>query len=191
MHVARIINGELKRRFIKTPKTSLTRPTTDSLKESVFNILLHKFEINFNNTCAVDLFAGSGAFGIESISLGSTKALFTDTNIKAVSCIKENIKTLKIENRAVVLQRNALNIDFKLFSKIFCEPCEKIIVFLDPPYAEKELLQKTVSNLLNIRELIKTPMFFVIETNTQTDLEKTFNCFVKTNNKRKVLFFEI
>ena len=56
---------------------------------------------------------------------------------------------------------------------------------------EKELLQKTISNLLNIRELIKIPMFFVIETNTQTDLEKTFNCFVKTNNKRKVLFFEI
>ena len=76
MSKCRIINGQFHRRFIKAPDTKSTRPTSDIVKQSLFNTLIHRFQIDFSKCCFFDCFAGSGSLGIEAISLGCQLGLF-------------------------------------------------------------------------------------------------------------------
>ncbi len=119
----RIISGIRKGLKLKSPEGMNTRPTTDRVKESVFNLL--QFQIPCD--AVLDLFAGSGALGIEAISRHCGHATFVDQNRQAVALIQENIGTAHFQESATVICKDALS---------FLMDCDTSfdLIFLDPPY---------------------------------------------------------
>ena len=116
----RVITGTARGRRLKTPENYDIRPTTDNVKESVFNII--QFDIEGRRV--LDLFAGTGQLGIECLSRGAAEAVFIDENTAAVKIVKENLKTCGFT--AAVLQQDALG---------YLRHCGKFdLVFVDPPY---------------------------------------------------------
>ena len=156
MSRCRIINGVYKRRYISAPEVNTTRPTSDVVKQAVFNVLVHRFNFDFASSLSIDLFAGSGALGIESISCGSPFGVFVDCNIKAVNCIRHNVKTLGIENCSKIIFAQAEKLPDDSFIRMGAN-FSSIIIFMDPPYSEKELLRKQITRFSELFHL-KSPM---------------------------------
>ena len=116
----RVITGTARGRRLKTPENYDIRPTTDNVKESVFNII--QFDIEGRRV--LDLFAGTGQLGIECLSRGAAEAVFIDENTAAVKMVEENLKTCGFT--AAVLQQDALS---------YLRHCGRFdLVFVDPPY---------------------------------------------------------
>ena len=116
----RVITGTARGHRLKTPENYDIRPTTDNVKESVFNII--QFDIEGRRV--LDLFAGTGQLGIECLSRGAAEAVFIDENTAAVKIVKENLKTCGFT--AAVLQQDALS---------YLRHCGRFdLVFVDPPY---------------------------------------------------------
>lgn len=122
----RIIGGEYKSRLINMPKGVEIRPTQDKVREAIFNILG-----DVNGKVVLELFAGSGAFGIEAISRGAKSATFIDNNFRCIRTIKSNLETLGIDiSKYDIIKTDALTAPSRLV-----ENGKKFdIVFLDPPY---------------------------------------------------------
>lgn len=122
----RVISGIQKGRILKAVPGESTRPTTDKVKESVFNIVGPYFEGGYG----LDLFAGSGGLGIEGISRGLEKVLFIDHDIKAIQTIKKNIELCHFEEKAEIYRN-----DWKRALKTLAQRQFKFrIIWLDPPY---------------------------------------------------------
>jgi len=121
-----IIAGLYKNRRLNTPKNNLTRPTSSKLRESIFNICQHSIE----DSVFLDLFAGSGAMGLEALSRGASKALFVDVNRQAVNCIKENVAQLKVEKQCEIFCGQVFAL-LKLFAK---QNRQFDFIYADPPY---------------------------------------------------------
>ncbi len=118
----RIVAGKFKSRIINAPSGDNTRPSSDKTRQAIFNVIApYVYDAN-----VLDIFSGSGALAIEAISRGAKNATLIDNNIEAVKVIKENVKTLKIEN-----QCNIINDDYKIITT-FKEKFD--IILLDPPY---------------------------------------------------------
>lgn len=136
----RIIAGKYRGRKIEQPATDLTRPTVDRVKEAMFSMidsLLRTQETSWPQVRALDLFAGSGALVLESISRGASFGLMIEPGAAAFKTIQKNIDTLKVGNDVQVLRKSAL--DLGLFSNTFKNDLPFSLIFLDPPYAFKEL----------------------------------------------------
>jgi 16S rRNA (guanine(966)-N(2))-methyltransferase RsmD len=134
----RIIAGKYRGRKIGFPKSPHIRPTQDKIREALFNVLAR----SISGVNALDLFAGSGAIGIEALSRGAKNVTFVDNNFKCVRIIKENLRNIDIEHMANILKMDALRAIKKL-----SETGNKFdIVFLDPPYY-KGLSKKTLISL--------------------------------------------
>jgi len=129
----RVIAGDLKGRQIIAMKGDNTRPTSDKIKESMFN-MLGQF---FDGGTALDLFAGSGNLGIESISRGIDRAVFIDNEYKAVKVIKENIANLAINDKTEVYKNDA----FKALDLLGKRNISFDLIFLDPPYKKFEMTE--------------------------------------------------
>ena len=122
----RVIGGSAKKTLLKSPKGFDTRPTSDRVKESVFNILSRFIEkSNF-----LDLFSGTGSIAIEALSRGACSAVLVEKNIKNVSIIKENLKRTKLSDRAKILVKDVFGAIKFLHSK----KAEFDIIYMDPPY---------------------------------------------------------
>ena len=121
----RIVGGRARGTKINTIESMTTRPTLDRVRESLFNIIQN----DIKDAIVLDLFAGSGALGIEALSRGASKAYFCDSNIKAVRVIKDNITKTRFENEAEVY-----NCDYKKCLEQIKERVD--IIFIDPPYKE-------------------------------------------------------
>jgi 16S rRNA (guanine966-N2)-methyltransferase len=122
----RVIGGEFRSRAIKSLPGLDVRPTPDRLREALFNILAPRIE----GAIFADLYAGTGAVGIEALSRGAARAIFVEQKHAAVKAIRENLRSLGVEGRAEVRQGRVTAIIPRL---------EASIVFLDPPYALEKL----------------------------------------------------
>lgn len=122
----RIVGGSFKGRPLQSPKGTATRPTTDRTRESLFNILTHK--IDFQNCRTLDLFAGTGALGLEAISRGSEYCVFIEEGSSARGAIRENVEALQLSGVTKIFRRDAT----RLGNIGTLKPFD--LVFADPPY---------------------------------------------------------
>src|SRR5438270_13411697 len=126
----RIVGGRLKGRNLASPSSQRIRPTADRLRESLFNILIHAYGDPISGARVLDLFAGTGALGLEAISRGAAFALFVDDGAEARALLRQNVETLGVAAVTNIFRRDAT----KLGPAHPVEPFG--LVFLDPPYSE-------------------------------------------------------
>lgn len=121
----RVTGGIYRSRLLETPKSKETKPTMDAVRVSVFNCLGNETR----NAKTLDLFAGSGAYGIEALSRGATHATFVDQGFEAIEAIKTNVSLLKILNAKIIKSdyQNALRTFIK-------DNVSFDLIFIDPPY---------------------------------------------------------
>ena len=150
----RVIAGTARSVPLKTLDGLSTRPTTDRVKTSMFNII--QFEIPGRQV--LDLFAGSGALGIEALSRGASSAVFVDQSAEALAVITENLKKTRLTDRAQTVRQDALS---------YLEACKKRfdLIFLDPPYAEN-LLENALKRISEI-DILKSGGIIVAEYSAQ------------------------
>ena len=138
----RIIAGQRRGHKIESPTDKKTRPTSDMVRESIFNLLGAEVE----GAVALDLFAGTGALGLEALSRGAVRAIFVDIDRELVSLIRRNTATLRYEDRASIFCA-----DVYRFMKMHQPDSDRpTIVFIDPPYREYENHPERVRRLLEI-----------------------------------------
>ncbi len=126
----RVVGGRLRSRPIAAPKSQRIRPTADRLREALFNILAHGYGDPVTGARVLDLFAGTGALGIESISRGAAYALFVDDGVEARALLRDNVETLGLGGVTRIFRRDAS----KLGPAHPLEPFS--LAFLDPPYGK-------------------------------------------------------
>ncbi|MEG1847402.1 MAG: 16S rRNA (guanine(966)-N(2))-methyltransferase RsmD [Lachnospiraceae bacterium] len=120
----RVIAGSAKSLPLKVQTGTDTRPTTDRIKETLFNML----QPFLADSIFVDLFSGSGAIGIEALSRGAGICYFVENNPKAISCIQENLSFTRLEKKAIVIKQD-------VFASLQRIPQQAVdVIFLDPPY---------------------------------------------------------
>ena len=136
----RVVGGRLRGRNIASPSSNDIRPTQDRLRESIFNILMHAYENPIEGARVLDLFAGTGALGIEAISRGAAFALFVDNGAEARALLRNNVEAFGLGGVTKVFRRDATN----LGPAFPVEPFS--LVFLDPPYG-RSLADKSLTSL--------------------------------------------
>ena len=134
----RVVGGRLKGRNLASPSSQGIRPTADRLRESVFNILVHAYDNPIEGARVLDLFAGTGALGIEALSRGAAFTLFVDDGAEARALIRENVAALGLGGSSRIFRRDAT----KLGPVYPLEPFS--LAFLDPPYG-RELAEKALA----------------------------------------------
>ena len=143
----RVITGTARGRKLNTPTNYDIRPTTDNVKESIFNII--QFDIEGRKV--LDLFAGTGQLGIECLSRGAESVTFVDENKEAIKIVKENLKTCNLKGN--VLQMDALS---------FLKGCGKFdLIFVDPPYDSE--LYAPVLEIINLVDMLSDGGIIVCE----------------------------
>jgi 16S rRNA (guanine966-N2)-methyltransferase len=126
----RVVGGTLRGRPIMAPKSKAIRPTADRLREALFNILIHSFDDPVSGARVLDLFAGTGALGIEALSRGAAFTLFIDDGAEARALLRENATTLGLGGTSKIFRRDAT----KLGEPTPLPPFS--LAFLDPPYGQ-------------------------------------------------------
>jgi 16S rRNA (guanine966-N2)-methyltransferase len=124
----RIIGGKFKGRVLKRPGTAAIRPTSDRLRETVFNILAHAYGRPFAGARIIDLYAGTGAMGVEALSRGGAFALFIDSGARACAIVRANAEALGLGGAFRILKRDARKLGKAGEDERFD------LAFLDPPY---------------------------------------------------------
>ncbi len=170
----RVIAGSARRVMLKTPEGMDTRPTQDRIKETLFNML--QYEIA--DTVFLDLFAGSGAIGIEALSRGAKQAVFVEQDERAVRIIRENLKAARLEDRAVVMHCDALSALRRLEGAYRFD-----FIFMDPPYDHG--LEKQMLSALKDSALIDKESTVIIEASLDTDFDYLESIgFIMEKNKK-------
>lgn len=159
----RVITGEYGGRRLKAVPGESTRPTTDKIKESLFNMIGPYFD---GGTC-LDLFAGSGGLAIEAVSRGMDKAVLIDKAPAAIKVIRENIAVTKEEEKFTVIRGDAAKVirNLKNEQQVFD------LVFLDPPYAKQKIVSQ-IEELLN-NGMLSSEALIVCEVDKKVDLPET------------------
>lgn len=135
----RVVGGKLRSRPLAGPKSDAVRPTTDRLREALFNILAHSFGDPVTGARVLDLFAGTGALGIEAISHGADYALFVDEGVEARALLRDNVESLGLGGVTRIFRRDATRLGP-------AHPLEPFsLAFLDPPYG-KALAEKSLTS---------------------------------------------
>ena len=154
----RVIAGTARGRRLKSLDGSDTRPTTDMVKEAIFNII--QFEIEQRRF--LDLFAGTGQMGIEALSRGAKYVTFVEQSRLAAGCVRDNVKLTGFENKCEIMQTEALS---------FLNRCGKYdVIFLDPPY-KTELLEKALEQIAEF-DILADDGIIVCEYPANKDISK-------------------
>ena len=193
----RILSGKLKgskiltsNKKFKGSESFITRPTSERVKETLFNIIQHGFNIDFSKISFLDCFSGSGAVGLEAISRGCSIVSFLEKNGTACECIAKNITNFKLDENDQKNNFRILNYDF--FDKKLTQKNKFDVVFLDPPYEQfkedrvfmmlKELRVTKINSLIiyeSSRELVKTEGLEFLKSRK---IGKTYLSFLKGFN---------
>ena len=153
----RAIAGSARSLKLKTLEGMDTRPTTDRIKETLFNII----GPSVYDSIFLDLFSGSGGIGIEALSRGAKEAVFVENNPKAMRCIKDNLKFTRLESKAATMTADVMNALYRLEGeKVFD------IIFMDPPYDHE--LEKKVLEYLSGSELVYDDTTIIVEASKDT-----------------------
>jgi 16S rRNA (guanine966-N2)-methyltransferase len=164
----RIIAGTFRSRQLKSLKGIALRPTSDKLRETLFNVLGQLV----TDARFVDLFAGTGAVGIEALSRGAREAIFVEKHAPAVALIKKNLESLEIRKSARVLPQDVLQA-LKRLAEGPAGTAHIDLLFLDPPYAEEEQY-KNVLSFLGDANLLAENAVVIAEHQRSLDLRETF-----------------
>ena len=155
----RIVSGKFRSRIINAPEGLNTRPSSDKTRESIFNIIApYVYDAN-----VLDIFAGSGALGLEAISRGASHATFIDLDDKAIKCIKSNIEILKVSE-----QCDVINDDYKVISTLKGKSYD--LILLDPPY--KLVVIDEIISLIDEHSLLSNNGIIVFESNEENSIKK-------------------
>ena len=154
----RITSGYLKGRYINVPKSEFVRPTTERVRETIFNILSNR--ISFDGIKVLDMYSGSGALGFECLSRGAEDVHFVEKNSIIYRTLEENIKLLQVERNCTIFKMPAIKFT-SLKKKV-----EYDLILADPPFF-KDDIYNVVENILNNRYLVNES-FMIIERSIQT-----------------------
>ena len=154
----RVIGGIMRGTNLEAPKDKRVRPTTDRIKEDLFNILTPYT----TDAITLDLFAGSGAIGIEAISRGGEKSYFIDKDRDSLTLVNKNIKKTHCEDRSVVIKKDAISFVNSTKEKFD-------IIFLDPPY-KYEKLKNLIENIIKC-DILKHDGILVVEHDKNIPIE--------------------
>ncbi|MBE5938974.1 MAG: 16S rRNA (guanine(966)-N(2))-methyltransferase RsmD [Lachnospiraceae bacterium] len=181
----RVIAGSARSLALKTIEGLGTRPTTDRIKETLFNML----NKNIPDCYFVDVFSGSGGIGIEALSRGAKKCVFIENNKDAAKCIKDNLKFTKLEENATVLECDYLS-GLSIISKKD-EPID--IIFMDPPYNME--YERKALDFLKDKDIIDEYTTIIVEASLETEMDYVrdmgFNVYkVKEYKTNKHIFIE-
>lgn len=156
----RVIAGSARSLRLKTLDGMDTRPTTDRIKETLFNMIgPYVYDSIF-----LDLFSGSGGIGIEALSRGAKEAVFVENNPKAMTCIKDNLKFTRLEKKAVTMTKDVMNALYQLEGdKVFD------IIFMDPPYDNG--LERRVLEYLAGSGLVYEDTLIIAEASKNTEFD--------------------
>jgi len=124
----RVISGELRGRKLRSVGGSKTRPTADRIREAIFSILGDRVQ----SASVLDLFAGTGAFGIEALSRGAHAAVFVDIDNDSISVLRQNIKSILLESRTKIIQWDIT----QNLNCLFSFQLTFNLIFIDPPYRQ-------------------------------------------------------
>ena len=154
----RVIAGKARSLRLKTIEGMDTRPTTDRIKETLFNML----QPYLADSRFLDLFAGSGGIGIEALSRGADSCVFVEQQKKAVDCIRENLRFTRLDQQAVVMMTDAVSAVRRLDGgkPFHC-------IFMDPPY--RQGLEEDVLRFLSKSDILKPDTKIIVEASLDTD----------------------
>ncbi len=155
----RVIAGTARSLPLRAPEGMDTRPTTDRIKETLFNIL----QPYLSDCVFVDLFSGSGGIGIEALSRGARRAYFIEQAPRAIACIQQNLTFTKLADRGIVIKQDAL----AALSGIREEQAD--ILFMDPPYGQE--YEKRVLELCRELPWVTEDTLIVTEADLKTDFD--------------------
>ncbi|WEG11685.1 16S rRNA (guanine(966)-N(2))-methyltransferase RsmD [Pullulanibacillus sp. KACC 23026] len=156
----RVISGSCKGRRLRAVPGQNTRPTTDKVKETMFNIIGPFFEEGF----VLDLYGGSGGLGIEALSRGMQKGVFVDHYGPAIETIKANLELCDLQDQAEVFRNDA----YRALKALEKREMAFDLIFLDPPYAKEQLMRDIAK--ISEGHLLKSGGFLVVEHADEVDL---------------------
>ncbi|MDT3697355.1 MAG: 16S rRNA (guanine(966)-N(2))-methyltransferase RsmD [Ignavibacterium sp.] len=161
----RIISGIFKGRFITVPQSREIRPTTDRVKETLFNLLNNR--IDFDGIEVLDFYSGSGSLGLECISRGAKHVTFVERDFKIYKNLLENIKSLSVEDYCKVIRMNATDYSNKMPDKQYD------LILADPPFFKDDIYE-VVKNILQ-NNYLKNDARMVVERSVQTKVKDIEN----------------
>ena len=170
----RVISGKARGLKLDSPKNQDVRPTTDRVKESLFNII----NPYIRESNILDLFAGTGSLGIECLSRGAKNCVFVDKSKDSINIIKSNVKKARVENESTIL-----NIDFKDAVKRLSSQNQKFdVIFMDPPYYENMFIE--CLKIIDELTLVYEDGIIVVEHDTKDLLDESIGNLVKSRDKK-------
>lgn len=170
----RVISGKARGLKLNAPKNDDVRPTTDRVKESLFN-MINPYIMDSN---ILDLFAGTGSLGIECLSRGANKCIFVDNSKESINIVKSNIKKARVESESIVL-----NLDFKSAINSLSLKNEKFdVIFMDPPYY-KNMFSDALGSIDN-NNLLKEDGIIVVEHDTKDKFPDDIGRLYKSRDKK-------
>jgi len=170
----RIIAGEFRSRPLRSLRGADIRPTSDRLRETLFNVLTGGNRAALEGSVWLDLFAGTGAVGIEALSRGAAMVYFVESSKAAAQLIRQNLQTLGVTDRFQILQQSA----GRAIPALDCQHIKPDIIFLDPPYALRQLYQEAL-NALGNSELVDKAVV-IAEHEKKFDPGENFGSFQRT-----------
>ncbi len=155
----RVISGIAKSLKLKCPEGIETRPTTDRIKETLFNMLQN----DIWESIFIDLYAGSGAIGIEALSRGAQKCYFIDKNRQSVQCITDNLYFTKLFEKAIIKQQDAIDSLYTIKEDVVD------IIFIDPPYNQGN--EERLLEALSKCAYVTYDTIIIIEASLETEFD--------------------